>query len=265
MTIDDLGRSAATAARAQATREVDPTMMLRQLHRTRRTRTALTVAAVVAVLAVGGVVVARAIAPSTTALPGSRPSTSQTCPPFLTCLADGRYRVDLPVPVTLTVPSNYYGSLQLFAPDSVEDYRSDVDSAGMTVMEDAHGVLDDASFTADPSSGTTAESMATWFTHRPFLQHPTMQQVTVDGRTGWLVTGSLKPGAPLTATKNGSPAAPTFRDGGATAGLGQQLPGEYVLLDTPGAGVTVIWFWAVSPTADRLVGATTYLDGLAFG
>jgi hypothetical protein len=269
VTIDDLGRSAATAARHKAAQEVEPAMMLRQLHRTHRTRNMLAVGSAVAVAALAAVLVVRGVLPSGGATsPGGTVPTgapTATCPDGVTCLGGDRYRVDLPVPLTIAVPTNFQGAFNRIGTDAVEDYRSDVDGSGITIMENAQGMLDDRTGRPDPSAGTTATSMATWFTKRPFLVRPTMQATTVNGRHAWLVTGGVKAGVPLLVTKAGALAAPVFRDSIATTAVGPYLHGFYVLVDTPGAGVTVIWVWTTGPVADVNLDSTNYLDGLTFG
>jgi hypothetical protein len=268
VTIDDLGRAAATAARRKASQEVEPAMMLRQLRRTHRTRNVLAVAGVLVAVAAAAVVVVHAVAPTPRLQPGQppSPSASASCPEGLTCLGAGRYRLHLPVPVTLTEPSTFEGLTQL-GPESFEDYRNDVAKAsGVTIMENALPASNDPEWPSDPSGGTTAQSMATWFVHRPFLQRAAMQPVTVGGKSGWLLTAGVRPGVPLKAAKSGEPCGPLFRAGaGTTAGITATLQGEYVVLDTPGAGVTVIWFWTYDSDKGVLLDSTAYLDHLTFG
>ena len=67
-----------------------------------------------------------------------------------------------------------------------------------------------------------------------------MQQITVAGRPARRLTAELRPGKQLNADKNGEAACiKPFRAGiETTAGITATLHGDYVLLDTPGAGVT---------------------------
>ena len=112
MTIEDLGRSAADAARRKAVQEVDPAMMLQRLHRSSTTRTVLTAAAVVVALGGGGrgrLRTSRGTRASSSPAAGPtacrRPSRARACTaPGVTCLGADRFRTDLVVPVTLTAP-----------------------------------------------------------------------------------------------------------------------------------------------------------------
>jgi hypothetical protein len=268
MTIDDLGRAAGTAARRKASQEVEPAMMLQQLRRTHRTRNILAAAASVVVVALAALVLVRLVAPDTRSQPPGThsPTPSATCPEGVTCLGGGLYRLKLPVPVTLTVPSNYNGDLTQLSPDAFEDYRNDTsDAGGITIMENATAASNDVSYSQDTSGGSTADSMATWFTHRPFLANATKTPIVVDGKHGWLLTGAVRAGAALGAEKNHEPAAPTFRTSVATSAVTERLHGQYVLLDTPGAGVTVIWIWTYDPSGSALENGKSYLDRLTFG
>jgi hypothetical protein len=268
MTIDDLGRAAGTAARSKASQEVEPAMMLRELRHTHRTRNVLALSVGVVALAVAALLVLHVVSTPSALQPAGTPKSSAraSCPDGATCLAGGLYRLNMSVPVTVTVPSNYNGSLRQLGPDSFEDYRNDTnESSGMTIMENATAAANDATWSEDPAGGTTAASMATWFTQRPFLQRATKQQITVAGLHGWLLTGSVRPGATLLGDKNGELAGPTFRCLGATAGITKKLQGEYVVLDTPGAGVTVIWFWTYEPDKGVLLDSTSYLDHMTIG
>jgi hypothetical protein len=274
MTIESLGRSAADAARRKAAREVDPTLMLRRMHRTHRARVAGAAAAAAVVVALGALAV-RQLGPGTTdrQVPGGTPSPSargsDACQnPGITCLGGGRLRAALPVPVTLAQPDGFDATQtwHLIGRDSVEGYRLDVDNTGVTVMEGAVPVRDDGTWTRDPAAGTTATSVAQWLANRPFLQNAQLIQTVVGGLPAWRVTGSLRPGAPLPASKSPFAVAPTFRADEATAGYATNLTGDYTVLDVPGAGLTVIWSWTTSPGDPTVVqGSQSTVDALSFG
>jgi hypothetical protein len=273
MSIEELGRSAADAALRKATQEVDPTMMLQRLHRTSAARTVLTAAAVVVALVVA-VVVVHGVAWPTSEQPGGRPSTvpssvgTPACAyPGITCLGGGRFRAALPVPVTLTAPADFdaAGSWHLIGTRSAEGYRSDVDGAGVTVMEGAVPVRNDSSWTRDPAAGSTAASVAQWLADRPFLQNASVVKTRVGLLEAWRVTASLRPGAPLTASKDQFTVGPTFKNDGSTAGFATNLTGDYTVLDVPGAGLTVIWSWTTQPGDRSILDASQdAVDGLAF-
>jgi hypothetical protein len=268
MSIDDLGRAAATDARRRAAREVDPTTMLERLHHSNRSRTVGWIVTAVAIVTVGAVALIDGgglSAGNQTGGSATRPSsTNSACTDTrVTCLGGDRYLVALPVPVTVTLPANFQGSFTFSGTRILEDYRTDADGTGVTVMENATPVKDNEAWVIDPSAGTTAESMARWLSKRPFLIHATIIQTEVGGRTAWHVSADLKPGAATPAFKYTGTVAPTFFDSPGSAGYGAGLTGNYTLLDTPGAGVTVIWSWAGSD--QLLAGNQTYVNGLSFG
>ena len=184
---------------------------------------------------------------------------------LITCLGGHRYRVALPAPVIITLPANFQGAFALLGSGVLEDYRTDIDSTGVTVMENAIPVKYDASWSRDPAAGSSAASMARWLSQRPFLVHATLTQTTVGGRISWRVTANLKPGAQLPAIHGTGPVAPTFTGGPAREGYNNTLLGEYTLLDVPGGGVTVIWSWNDSHNGQALAGNQTYVDDLSFG
>ena len=128
---------------------------------------------------------------------------------------------------------------------TVEDYRTDVDKVGITIVEGARAVTYDDTWEADPSAGTDAPSVARWLADRPFFSDAVTTRITVGGLPAWRVTPTMRPGADLPVSK-GVPAAPTFAGNGASMGSGPDLDGEYVILDVPGAGLTVIWTWSAT-------------------
>jgi len=282
MSIDDLARAAAADVRRRAAREVVPERRLGQLHRTRRTNNVLSV---VAVLTIGAVVLiggGALFGHNQIGTPGSETASVPTTPsqprtpspdptpdpchdPAVTCLGTNRFRVQLAVPVTVTLPANFEATFSIFSRDAMETHRSDLDTTGVTVLEHAIPVKYDASWTRDPTAGTSAKSVASWLFKRPFLTHATLTQVTLDGRIAWRVTADLKPGAALPAAKSDWSVAPTFVGGPVTEGYRQALNGEYTLLDVPGAGVTVIWSWSLGQGPGATLKNQDYVDSLTFG
>jgi hypothetical protein len=272
MTIDELGRAAAAEVRAGAETAVDTGIMLHRLHRMRHRRTAGSIVGVLAVAA--AVVVGSAvISHHTDAQSYPKPATTRTLPstgicadPEVRCLGANRFRfVDLPVPITLTLPADFQRDFTVRT-EVIEGARSDIDTTGVSVNERAVPVRYDRSWTRDPSAGTTAASMARWLSQRPFLIHTTLTRTTVGGRPAWHVTGDLKPGASLPAPKERGNVAPTFgRDYNDSMGYRADLTGQYTLLDIPGAGVTVIWSWTVDHGNHALIANQAFIDGLSFG
>jgi hypothetical protein len=184
------------------------------------------------------------------------------------CVGPDRFRIAMPVPATVTLPDNF-GDISRMDESAFEAYRSDVNSAGVSVLENAVPVRNDASWTRDPAAGTTAVEMANWLAARPFLTGAKVTATTVDGRPAWRVVAALKPGAPLRADKlTEGRVAPTFIDvhttavGGTTMGYNRTLLGEYTLLDIPGAGVTVLWSWALDLPRTQLAGNQRLIDSL---
>jgi hypothetical protein len=273
MSVDELGRAAATAARGAAA-TVDPEVMLGRLHRQHRARQIASIAATAAVFAVVVAGVVQMARPAATP-PASRPtptvsaSVDSPCNGFtIRCVGADQFLISLPVPATVTIPDTFADIVRLSA-TSFEAYRANVDSAGVTVLENAVPVRNDASWARDPAAGTTAVEMANWLAARPFLMGAKVTATTVDGRPAWRVVAALKPGAPLRAVKlTEGRVAPTFADahttevGGTTMGYNRTLLGEYTLLDIPGAGVTVLWSWVLDLPRTQLAGNQRLIDGL---
>jgi hypothetical protein len=279
MSIDERGRAAAAELRRATAGGTDPASMLKALHRRRRNRTVGSVA--VAVAACVAVAIGLLVAHGQTSNRGSQPatqhsthqrhSTHQTTPPgkrcgaYVTCLGGRRFVVNLRVPVTLTLPTNFNRKMNVAGPHNLEAYISHPFGTGVSVEENAVPVKYDGSWTRDPAAGNTAESVAHWLSTRPFLTDTTLNRVSVGNLSGWRVTGDLKRGAVLPATKHIGWVAPTFADeDGGTAGYRPGLTGAYTLVDVPGAGVTVIWSWSAngkSPIPDD----HQFIDGLSFG
>lgn len=268
MSVDELGQAAARAARS-TTASIDHEAMLRRLHHRRRGQRIASItagAAVFAVVLAGVVEVAR---PAATPA-ASRPApTAGASPDYrcnnvtIFCVGANRLLIALDVPVTVTLSESFLGITRL-GDASFESYRTGIDHAGVTVTENAVPVRNDASWSRDPAAGTTAAAMSSWLAKRPFLIGAKVTPTTVDGRPAWRVSAALKPGAPLRAVKLLEGAvAPTFTDRhNTTMGYNQTLLGEYTLLDIPGAGVTVLWSWALDLPRTQLAGNRPFIDGL---
>jgi hypothetical protein len=273
MTIDDLARAAASDVRRAAAADVDADLMLQALHRRRRSQNAVSVvaaaAACISIVLVGAVVVMhqqvqhQVSAPTVTATPTNDDPCADA---GVTCLGGNRFRVALPVPVTLSMPADF-GDLSHVTPSTLEVYRNDVGSTGVSVVENAWPVKNDASWLRDSAAGRTAASMATWLSKRPFLVGATVTPTTVGGREAWRVSGRLRHGAALRAEKgDNGPVAPTFGNReNIEMGYNQTLVGDYTLLDVPRAGVTVIWSWTLDHPRTELRDNQALVDSLTFG
>ena len=273
MTIDARGRAAAADLQAAATSGLDPTAMLTKLERASREKTrrgvVATLSAVVVLLA-GGAVMAGSLRSDTATVLGSNPSptpVTQNCPgaPTVTCLGRNRYRIPLTVPVTVTLPANFQRDLNTLGTiaTTLEVYRNDHDTTGVTILEGAIPIKNDPSFERDPAAGTSAQSVATWLAHRPFAVPTTPTRTSVGGLTAYRVEVALKPGAPLLGTHDANPAAPTFVGTNTQMGAWGNLRARYTLVDVPGAGLTVIWSWTLdNPTA--LAGNQAFIDSISF-
>jgi hypothetical protein len=269
MTIDELGKSAAAEARSRAARHVDPGPLLARLERTRRARdrstiaVALAVVAVIALLTTGDLLFndhpKRPVDPASP----STPTDSLCRDPRITCPTDGRFRVRLPAPLTLSLPPNFERDIRLIGRNTVETYRR-TNTAGVTVMERARPVRNDGSWSRDPAAGRTAHSMALWLTHRPFLTHVVLHKTSVGRLTAWRVTASLRTSAHLRALGGVGKIAPTFAGDAGREGYAPTLTGEYLLLDTPAGAVTTIWSWTRSPDSNDLDTNHTYIQTLNF-
>ena len=143
------------------------------------------------------------------ATPGSHPtSTSSTASSpsdscsdgQVTCLGSGRYRFALGAPVTITLPDNFGDDFSVDQPGMLEMYRNDLETTGVSIMENPTPVRNDGSWSRDATAGHTAKSVARWLAKRPFLTNTEIRRI-VGGRTAWRVSGALKPGAKLLAWK----------------------------------------------------------------
>lgn len=273
MTIDELGRAAASEARRNAVTAIDPATMLDRLHQLRRRRrTARLVAATVCVaatLAVAGALVNRTdSAKHKNPASGRSTASSRPCAdPEIKCIGANRLRfIGLPAPITVNPPANFHRQFTVET-DAIEAYRNDVATTGVAVTENATPVkYGPTAWVRDPNAGSTAASMARWLSHRPFLVHTALTRTTVGGLPAWQVSGDLKPNAALPASKVGGDVAPTFGHS-YNEGFGYRadLTGQYTLLDVPKAGVTVIWSWTLNHDASALTQNQAFIDGLSFG
>lgn len=260
MSIDEIARTATERLSRSATHTLDPSDMLRRLHRSRRRRSSVLVAATLVVtLAVVGGVAAALEGGGRAELPAHRGQSARgsELPPFCTgpvrCLGDRRLRIRITPSVTVTVPSTFRLE-PVVNRAGVEFYRLDVERAGVTLLQDAVPVRYDDSWKRDPAAGTTAHSMARWLAQRPFLRDTRLTPRQVAGRTAWLVTGRLRAGAVLSGARRAFPVAPAFASGSFTAGVAPMLPGTFTLVDQPHGGVSVIWSWTNSSDRSQLVG-----------
>jgi hypothetical protein len=248
-------------------------MMLQSLHRANRRRTvAVVVTAAAAVVAIAVLVVGSGSWRSADHAPaGGHPSPQPTttapgCPDGVTCLADGRYRAALPVPLTVTLPSTFGSDFNQIGAEALEAYRTDTaKGTGVTVMEHVVPTKADGSDARDPSGGSTAASMATWLAARPFVSQAHTTRTTVDGLPAWRVVATMRTGTPATEQIGDLRGVVTFVDDAAHAWFGPKLTvGEYTLVDVPGAGVTLVWSWTLGPRS-VLEGNRPYVAGISFG
>ena len=252
--------------------------MLEQLHRARRTRSiasAVLVVGLVAVLLLGGGMLARQDdAANSGATPGSHPtstpstasSPSDSCSDGqVTCLGSGRYRFALGAPVTITLPDNFGDDFSVDQPGMLEMYRNDLETTGVSIMENPTPVRNDGSWSRDATAGDTAKSVARWLAKRPFLTNTHVIRTNVGGLPAWRVTGTLKPHAKLAARKDSQMVAPTFTLGAPKAAYWPEIVGEYTLVDVPTSGVTVIWSWALNQHLRVLKDNQALIDTLSFG
>ena len=281
MSIDELARAAAVGARRRATADVDPTVMLRQLHTTNRRRRAVALASVLAVVLGGSFVVRASMqdagrastigsnpsdSPSTPSPSTHSSSSARSCPAGETCQVSGRtYVVGLPTPMRMKFPDNFQTVTKQFGPQTVEVYRGDVDSTGVTVMEGATPVRNDMSATPDPKGGANASEMAIWLSNRPFLEHTKVDRVSLGGLVAWRVTGDFRSGSVLGFYRSGPPRAPVFANEFASVGFSDGLKGECTLVDTLGSGVTVVWSWTYETPKSAILANRSFVAGLSFG
>ena len=123
----------------------------------------------------------------------------------------------------------------------------DEGSAGLAVLE---GVLP-AKNQADPAAVpgiSTAESFAKWIARRLFLSASPVRTGHVDGNPAWIVDVEVPaglPAGPATCAQT-FPCYPVLLQGTWVSGAWHLVAGRYTVLDLPGAGVTVLWSWAIN-------------------
>jgi hypothetical protein len=253
--------------------------MLRRLHlaRRRRTRAAAGSAglAVIVALLLGGYVSGVIGQPVEAGPPAGHGAPSDAPPaevqllgrvcgdPRVACLGGRRAEVALTVPFRVDVPRTFVGDFNFGGPATVDDYRSDTDHVGVAVLEGARPVTYDGTWETDLDAGTTAAAVARWLADRPFFSDAVTTRIMVGDLPAWRVTPTMKPGVRLPANK-GRATAPTFAGDGSSMGTGPGLDGEYVLLDVPGAGLTVIWSWSYEKGPEVLTENRRYVDALRF-
>ena len=251
MSLDDRARAATDQLRASVTARLDADDMLGRMLLARRRRAAAgTVALAAAVLlATGGAITGLLLgdgddAARTVPAHPTVTATGACALPRVTCLDGRQVRIDLRIPLTVTLPDSFQDGVTTWGPRSVELYRNDTEHAGVTVYEDAVPVRYDASRTRDPAAGTTAASVARWLAARPYLTGTTLTRRTVAARTVWQVTGIARAGVALPDRVGHNDAAVTFAvPGEGVSWVSPIVAGNYTLADQPGGGVTVIWSW----------------------
>ena len=276
--IDDIGRTAVDDLRRTVTVDLSPDDMLRQLHETRRRRSiagvtsfGLVLLLVVAVALTGSGLGRDTVStpPAEKGTPTSRPGPDSrlsrgTCRmDLVTCLGDREVRVDLRGPVQVDVPESF-GDLQVWDSSTFEAFRGDVEHVGVLVAERARPVKYDDTWETDPAAGTSARSVARWLANRPFFADTVATRITLDGLPAWRVAPTVRRDAAMPVSKGDLPAAPTFAGTAVTISSGPHIPAEYVLVDVPGVGLTVIWSWSYSQGPAVLAGNREYLEALHF-
>jgi hypothetical protein len=252
--------------RRVSAQHADPSAMLLELRRTRRNRTIARIATAVVVVgaAAGATVAVSGSGEQHANRPGHSTAVHRTSDrPTVVHLGGNRYRITLPVPVTLRVPANFGRGFNLTR-TAFDAYRSDVDQTGVSILEHAIPVKNAPLWVRDPSAGTTAASVARWLSHRPFLTHTEVTRGRVDGHDAWRVTGALKPGARLRAHKTLLPTAPVFRGVAPRIGYQAGVRSQFTLLDLPRVGLTVIWSWTYE-RPQTLQANAGFISGISFG
>jgi hypothetical protein len=112
---------------------------------------------------------------------------------------------------------------------------------GVTVLE--------MSAREDPeNSGVrSAESFANWLAQRTFLSTSKVHAGQVDGHPAWIVDAVVRRGQPAgPATCNTSmDCYPIMLQGDYVIGAWEGITSRYMVLDLPGAGVTVVSSWGL--------------------
>jgi len=256
MTLDSRARAAVAELKASHALP-DPTLSLADLRRRDRSRTRLTAvattAALVVVALVAGLVVRGATVRSTPPV-GPSPAPSQSiCPSIPSgdagdCTSATRTRIDLKVPVTVTVAAGFTrmyglpGASMVFFSDSPPSRAME---PGVLVQEGAVPIwLDPAvaprlgyavTTARDPSAGSTPDSVAHWLATRPYLRVTSLSSTTLGGVPAVRldIQRNDKYAYPYGAFLPVFDANPTWLDTGQHARLW--------LLDLPDVGLTLVW------------------------
>jgi len=279
MTLDSRARSAVADLRANPAR-VAPALTLGDLRRRDRARTrrgvaAATSTALVLVVLVAGVIVRGAAVRSIPPIgPAPAPSHS-VCPSISagdagTCATTVRTRIDLKVPVTVTVGWGFTRMYGLPGASKVF-FRSPSGGGwnpGVLVQEDAVPVWLDPAVTPkvgyaattarDPSAGSTPTSVAHWLATRPYLQVTSLSRTTLSGL----------PAVRLDLKRNGGYSypygafLPVFDGNEMWLDTGQDV--RLWLIDLPDVGLTAVWSSTGNDHAD-LDKSLPLVESISFG
>jgi hypothetical protein len=292
MSIDARGRDAARELRS-ATLGGTRMATITDLEKTRaqrgRTRTVLAATTAMAVIGGFGALVLvrtgpadKAVVPAVSAA-ASTPASSQSPSPGtatpnadamaicsidrISCLGGRSLRVDLPAPITVTLPPGVHTDGAQTASTSFELYAGGGAPNGVTVLEQASATAADAPSTADPTAGTSAQSAAAWLASRPFVSPTKVEATTLGGLPAFRVHVVLRPGAKLSGqSKIAGPTAATFTSGHYWSAVSAELrDATYYLVDLPNGGLTVVWSWSTGAPTDGRAAREAYVAALHFG
>jgi hypothetical protein len=267
VTLDELGRRAGAEVRddaLQGARGTDRLSALQVAARRRRRAGVVATAAVAAlVLAVGWQMVGVERGGRTVPA-GPRPTTTSTLPA-------GHARVELRIPVTVTLPKGWWDTPS--GGDGV-DFWSGQNGYGVSLSEGtelparyANGPF------VDPTVATDAHAEATWLASRSYLTTSGVVATTLDGRPAWRVDVSERPGSvEISAGCGGDysppPCIPLFIGPADTiAGIWGDGRIRYVLTDLPDGTTVQVSEWDFTGTgtgfdrSDQLV-ATMRFDAV---
>lgn len=263
MSIETRARTAGENLRASATATLDLDRSLDDLTRTARHRRWMQAGAVVAAATVAAVAAGFTVAHMNdrAATPPSSNS-DQTMPPDpvgcsipgIACGA-GTVTAALPVPVTWHVTKGFGHDFQ-YRNDpeskdlvSVEPLQNGSRAAGVAVNEDVRAVRATRLSPIDHRVEPTAEALASWVAHHPWLDTSALRRTTVSGMPAWTVSATLRDqGRQLPLRCNGmNPCLPMLAVNGIEIpplGIWQDMSTQYTFVDVDGAGPTVIWSWS---------------------
>ncbi len=282
MNLDQLGRQAGAELRRVSPGEATDGWGLDELRhrdlRKRRTTSVLAVAVAVVVVALTWRAVA-SVGPPGLIPAGPRPAAIPTptslvspdpvaCDRVQQCLGGDSFRLNLPVPVSYTLPPTEWTLTSYTA--TTADFYSGNFGYGLSVMENPTPAMNSRNAQADPGVRTSAEPLARWLASRPYLVSSPVTATTLSGLRAWQVDVRMKPGQPTVAHcgYDASDACVPLMlmdiTGLRTVGIWGDGQIRWTFVDLPGGGTTALWTWDFDNDPLGFARAQPLIDSMRF-